>query len=70
MAQRSDLRSAIGQLARLGDYEPTSEKINIRPLEVKNIDHVYLDVYLFLRDLNIRIFDVMTTGSIPGIIDT
>ena len=32
MAHRSDLRSAIGQLARLVGYEPTSEKINIRPL--------------------------------------
>ena len=30
-AHRSDLRSAIGQLARLVGYEPTSEKINIRP---------------------------------------
>ena len=34
MAHRSDLRAAIGQLARLVGYEPTSEKINIRPLKV------------------------------------
>ena len=32
VAHRSDLRSAIGQLARLVDYEPTPEKINIPPL--------------------------------------
>ena len=34
MAHRSDLRSAIGQLARLVGYEPTSVKINIRPLNL------------------------------------
>ena len=44
VAHRSDLRSAIGQLARLVGYEPTSEKINIRPLDsVRN----NLDNYVY-----------------------
>ena len=34
VAHRSDLRSAIGQLARLVGYESTSEKINIRLLKL------------------------------------
>ena len=37
VAHRSDLRSAIGQLARRGGYEPTSEKIKIRPLECTQV---------------------------------